>query len=141
MGLNSRLLRALVVVAACVGVGVFAVSCQPSDSAQRLAEVETSIKGVSQIATRVNSLEGKEEGTAGQVASLTQAVTDLSQNIEALRKDVEAAQSADSSVKKKLDALSSQVSTLSTKLGSVEQKVSLLETRYNDHLRKYHSGG
>ena len=118
-----------------------AVACQPSGGTARLQKVETAVDTVPEIATRVDALESKERGVEGQVASLGQALAQLNEGLAALRKDLEAGQATDSAVRKKVDGLSSQVGSFAGRIASVEQKVSLLETRYNDHLRKYHSGG
>ncbi len=68
--------------------------------------------------------------------------------LDDLSKKVASAGGADADLKKKIDALTGQVScghhkanSVTSKIAAVEQKTALLETRYNDHLRKYHSGG
>ena len=69
--------------------------------------------------------------------------------LDDLSKRVASANGADAELKKKVDALTVQVNaavstkanSVTSKIGAVEQKTALLETRYNDHLRKYHSGG
>jgi hypothetical protein len=139
--LNSRIRPTVVALALCAALGLSVVSCQPSDSSNRLARIETAVKGVPEIVTRVDALEGKERGVEGQVASLGQTLAGLNDGVATLRKDLEATQGADAALRKKIDALSAQVGSFAGRIASVEQKISLLETRYNDHLRKYHSGG
>lgn len=131
----------VVALALCVALGLSVVSCQPSDSAKRLARIETTVEGVPEIVTRVDALEGKERGVEGQVASLGQTLAGLNEELSTLEKDLEATRGAEGALRKKVDALSSQVGSFAGRIASVEQKISLLETRYNDHLRKYHSGG
>ncbi|HEX2259025.1 MAG TPA: hypothetical protein VHJ40_04705 [Actinomycetota bacterium] len=131
----------VVALALCVALGLSVVSCQPSDSAKRLARIETTVEGVPEIVTRVDALEGKERGVEGQVASLGQTLAGLNDELSTLEKDLEATRGAEGTLRKKVDALSSQVGSFAGRIASVEQKISLLETRYNDHLRKYHSGG
>ncbi|MDQ4148585.1 MAG: hypothetical protein M3164_01110 [Actinomycetota bacterium] len=139
--LKARVRPALGVIAVFAAVAFAAAACQPARNTERLAAIESSVKGVNDIATRVRTLEGKEQGTAGQVSSLTESVAELNESVDALRKEIQAAQGAETALKKKVDAVAAQASSVSGKLGSLEQKISLLETRYNDHLRKYHSGG
>jgi hypothetical protein len=139
--LKFRIRSTVLALALCIALGLTVVSCQPSDSARRLARIETAVEGVPEVITRVDALEGKERGVEGQVASLGQTVGGLNDGLAALRNDLETTQAADSALKKKVDAASAQVASFAGRIAAVEQKVSLLETRYNDHLRKYHSGG
>ncbi len=139
--MKFRIRPTVVALALCVALGLSVVSCQPSDSGKRLARIETAVEGVPEIVTRVDTLEGKERGVEGQVASLGQTLGGLNDGLATLRRDLEATRGAESALRKKVDALSAQVGSLAGRITSAEQKVSLLETRYNDHLRKYHSGG
>jgi uncharacterized protein involved in exopolysaccharide biosynthesis len=142
--LTARVRRAAFVLAAGAILMVVAVSCQsPAKDEDRISKLESSVATVSSIATRVNALEGKDQGVEGQVAALSQSIAGLQASIEDLRKDLGGAQGADASLKKKVDSMAAQVAQAATaagKIGSIEQKITLLETRYNDHLRKYHGG-
>ncbi len=136
--------RALIVLAGCFALLVLGVSCQnPDRNNDRISRLESSVANVSSIATRVNALEGKEEGLGGQVAALNESLAGVQSSLEQLRKDLAGAQSADAALKKKVDGMAAQVAQAAAaagKIGSIEQKMTLLETRYNDHLRKYHGG-
>jgi predicted nucleic acid-binding Zn-ribbon protein len=136
--------RACMVLAACAALLVVGVSCQnPARNEDRISKLESSVANVSSIATRVNTLEGKEQGLDGQVAALNESLAAAQGSLEEIRKEVAGAQGADAALKKKVDGMAAQVNQAAAAAGriaSVEQKITLLETRYNDHLRKYHGG-
>jgi hypothetical protein len=136
--------RAVIVLAGCIALMVVGVSCQnPAVSEDRITKLESSVANVSSIATRVNALEGKEQGLGGQVAELGNSLAAVQIGMDELRKEVEGAQGVDATLRKKIDGVAAQVSqatAAAARVASLEQKITLLETRYNDHLRKYHGG-
>ncbi len=136
--------RAVIVVAACAVLLVVGVSCQnPAANDERISKLESSVANVSSIATRVNALEGKEQGLGGQVSTLNESLAAVQTRLEELKRELEGSQGADAVLKKRVDAMAAQVSQAAAaagRIGAIEQKVTLLETRYNDHLRKYHGG-
>ncbi|MGQ0679908.1 MAG: hypothetical protein ACT4OM_09705 [Actinomycetota bacterium] len=142
---SPKIRRAAMVVTGSAALLVIGASCQQPDnrSAERISKLETSVAGVSSIATRVHALEGKDQGVDGQMGSLNQSIAQLQAAMEEVSKEVDAAQGSDSALKKKVDAMAGQVASVAAqtnKIGAIEQKLALLETRYNDHLRKYHGG-
>ncbi len=144
---GATLRRVMLLALACAVGLLVASSCQRTDDGaeERLSKMESSIARVNGLATQVQTLEGKDQGIEGRVAtldqSLNQSVAELEGSINELSKKVAASSGSHAELRKKIDAVSGQVGSVSSKVSSVEQKISLLETRYNDHLRKYHSGG
>lgn len=142
--MTPRVRRATFILVAGAVLMVVAISCQsPARNDDRISKLESSVATVSSIATRVNALEGKDQGVEGQVAALNQSIAGLQASLEDLKKQLAGAQGSDAALKKKVDSMAAQVAQAATaagKIGSLEQKITLLETRYNDHLRKYHGG-
>lgn len=148
---GSTIQRAVLLAACSLAVMVFAASCQKQDNSaqQELSKkLETSVAQVNGLTTQIQTLEGKDQGIEGQVAGLNQSLAAVQAGLDDMAKKVGSAGGADAEQRKKIDALSGQVAAATTKANSVtskiaavEQKTALLETRYNDHLRKYHSGG
>lgn len=142
--MTARVRRAVFILVAGAVLMVVAISCQsPPRNDDRIQKLESSVATVSSIATRVNALEGKDQGVEGQVAALNQSIAGLQASLEDLKKQLAGAQGSDAALRKKVDSMAAQVAQAATaagKIGSLEQKITLLETRYNDHLRKYHGG-
>lgn len=142
--MTHRLSRAAF-VAGCLAFLVLAVSCQDlsRNEDERISKLESSVANVSSIATRVNALEGKDQGLDGQVGALNESIAAAQAGIDELKNEVAGAHGANAALKKKVDGVAAQVSQAAAaagKIGALEQKLTLLETRYNDHLRKYHGG-
>jgi len=142
--MTARVRRAAFVLVAGAVLMVVAISCQsPARNDDRISKLESSVATVSSIATRINALEGKDQGVEGQVAALNESIAGLQAGLEDLKKQLAGAQGSDAALRKKVDSMAAQVAQAATaagKIGSLEQKITLLETRYNDHLRKYHGG-
>ncbi|MGI8425790.1 MAG: hypothetical protein ACR2FO_02750 [Actinomycetota bacterium] len=148
IGLKLKLRRTCMVLGPIVALAVLGACARSDGTDVRLRKVETSVGEVAGVASRVAAVETKEKGMSGQVTTLQSDLTDLKAKVEDFDGKVNSSTSATADLKKKADDLSSKVSALSTKvdsfsgrIGAVEQKSSLLQTRYDDHLRKYHSGG
>lgn len=148
--MKSKMQRSAMVLACSFLLAVLGVSCQTSDGdqARRLRKVETGLTQISGVVGRVENLEGKEGGLTTQLAELQASVTDLETKVSEYEKEVDSSTAASSDLKKKADELSGRVNTVSAKadalagrIAPLEQRISLLQTRYDDHLRKYHSGG
>lgn len=142
--MTARVRRAALVLVSGAILAIVAISCQsPPKEDDRISKLESSVATVSSIATRVNALEGKDQGVDGEVAALNQSIAGVQASLEDLKKQLAGAQGSDAALKKKVDSMAAQVAQAATaagKIGSLEQKITLLETRYNDHLRKYHGG-
>ena len=142
--MTARVRRAAFILVAAAVLMVVAISCQsPARNDDRISKLESSVATVSSIATRVNALEGKDQGVEGQVAALNQSIAGVQASLEDLKKQLAGAQGSDAALRKKVDSMAAQVAQAATaagRIGSLEQKITLLETRYNDHLRKYHGG-
>lgn len=111
-----------------------------------LSEVSGSLSEMSGATIQLNdqllalrkTVESRDEGMGGELASIRGSVSELARStselrglIASLQKDLAAARTSSSSVTKRLD-------DLSAKLGAVDQRLWVLEARYNDHLRKFH---
>lgn len=147
---KSKLRRSSLVLLSASSLALVGASCQQGtgDQAQRLKKVETSVTQIPGVVSRLRALEGKEGPMSEQLAALQTSLTDLEAKVASFQQDVDASRGASQELKKKADdlsgrigAVSAKTDALSGKIGPLEQKLSLLQTRYDDHLRKYHSGG
>ncbi|MGH9198591.1 MAG: hypothetical protein ACRD1T_23020 [Acidimicrobiia bacterium] len=127
------------VLIAVLSFGLVAASCQRGggkDNA-RISKLEDSIARVSGLTARVDkeleTIQTKDQTVDADLGGLKTSVADLRTALDELNKEVDSTAGTSSTLQKKID-------DLSKKLSSLESSISLLETRYNDHLRKYHSG-
>lgn len=148
--MRSKLTRTSLVLLSIGSLGLLGASCQTgtTDQAKRLEKIESSLTQMSGVVSRVKTLEGKEGGMASQLAGVQTSLTELQNEVAEFDRTVQATQGASQDLKKKADELGGRVSSLAGRVDSLhgkiaplEQKLSLLQTRYEDHLRKYHSGG
>lgn len=150
MTLGFKLRRSSFVLAVLCSLAVLGAACQPrtSDEAQRLKKIESTVTELPGVVARLKTLEGKEGGMSSQLSTLQTQVTDLEAKIADFEQEVDSSRGASQELKKKADdlggrisAVSAKVDALGAKIAPLDQKVSLLQTRYDDHLRKYHSDG
>lgn len=143
MALRQRVWAPLFILALVVAL-VFVAFQQSSggsdrDVARLESELEIAEKRLDQIDQRLEAI--------AEIQTLKDSIAGIQGGFDELKKQVDALPAADAEMAKKIDSLSEKVTSLSgkidgltTKVNAVDQRIALLETRYNDHLRKYHSG-
>lgn len=150
MTLNSKKRRSALVLLSATAIALLGSACRQDSpqEAQRLRKLETSVTEIPGVVARLQSLEGKEGGMSTQLATLDTTLRDLETKVADFQAEVDASKGGSQELRKKADELSGRVSSASAKVDALsgriaplEQKISLLQTRYDDHLRKYHSGG
>lgn len=148
--LQSKYQRGSFLLASLLALTLLGAACQQGspDEARRLQKIETSVTQIPSVAARVRTLEGKEGGISEQMSTLQSSLTELEAEIAGFQDEVDSAKGTSAEAKKKADDLTARINAASAKadalggkIAPLEQKISLLQTRYDDHLRKYHSGG
>lgn len=148
--MKSKYQRGSLLLASLSALALFGAGCQQgsADETRRLQKIETSVTEIPSVVARLNALEGKEGGISEQMSSLQSSITDLEAKIAGFQDEVDSAKGTSAEAKKKADDLTAKINAASAKadalggkIAPLEQKIALLQTRYDDHLRKYHSGG
>lgn len=125
----------LVLVAA-LALGLVAASCSGSSESARISKLESSVARVSgftaQVGRKLDTMQTQDQTYDSEISGLKTSLDEIRVALDDIRKDVEAVSGPGSSLQRKID-------DVSKKLASLDSRISLLETRYNDHLRKYHS--
>lgn len=128
----------IILAAAAVALGAAVSSCNAASAEdRRLDKVEKSLAGVTGVAEtiegRIDGLETEGKALGDDITAMRASLDELKAAIASLEDEITALRESDTSIGKRLD-------DLTTKLNAIDQRLWLLESRYNDHLRKYHSG-